>query len=271
MAGTIRRNALAAMNLRLLLVAGWRSHLALFSWMRPSAFLPTVVGVPLVQLLWFVHLGHYAGVHPTSYYAVGNAVQSCAIAGLFAPAMSIQGERLNGTLSAVLATPANRTIMFVGRVLPAIGIGFLTSLLMLGVGMLFTDVEVTAAQAPALLLVMLVSATSCGAFGLLIGAVGLLSKEAMLMANFASYLMLLVCGVNISLDALPGWLAAIGHVMPMSDGIEAARAVISDSGANLPRAVLRELAKTLVFSCAAALTLRACEITFRKSASGDGI
>ncbi|MDR3082260.1 MAG: ABC transporter permease, partial [Streptomyces sp.] len=69
MAGPIRRNALAAVNPRLLFVAGWRSHMALFSWMRPSAFVPTVLGVPLVQLLWFVHLGRYTGVHPASYYA----------------------------------------------------------------------------------------------------------------------------------------------------------------------------------------------------------
>ncbi|MEU6769529.1 ABC transporter permease [Streptomyces sp. NPDC046853] len=259
------------MNPRLLFIAGWRSHMALFSWMRPSAFITTVLGVPLVQLIWFVYLGRYAAVHPASYYAVGNAVQSCAIAGLFAPAMSIQGERLNGTLNSVLATPANRTVMFVGRIFPAIGIGLLTSLLMLGVGIPLAGIEIPAARVPALLLVVLASATSCSAFGLLIGAVGLLSKEAVLMANVVSYLMLLVCGVNIPLEALPDWLAAVGRVLPMSDGIEAARALVLGDGGNVSRAVASELVRTGVYAGAAAVTLRVFETRLRRTAAGDGV
>jgi len=33
---------------------------------------------------------------------------------------------------------------------------------------------------------------------------------------------ILVCGVNVALDDLPGWLAAIGRCLPLSHGIEAA-------------------------------------------------
>jgi ABC-2 type transport system permease protein len=39
------------------------------------------------------------------------------------------------------------------------------------------------------------------------------------------FLMLLLCGVNVPLDALPGALAAVGRALPLTHGIEAARAV----------------------------------------------
>ena len=60
-----------------------------------------------------------SGNPPVGFYAVGNAVHACAMAGLFAPAMTVSGERTGSTLNAVLATPANRAVMFAGRLVPA--------------------------------------------------------------------------------------------------------------------------------------------------------
>jgi ABC-2 type transport system permease protein len=48
-------------------------------------------------------------------------------------------------------------------------------------------------------------------------------------ANVAYYLMWLLCGVNIPLDALPGWLAQIGRLMPLTHGIAAAREIAAGS------------------------------------------
>ncbi|GGT43336.1 ABC transporter permease [Streptomyces chromofuscus] len=268
MAGTLQRNSVASVGLRLFFVAGWRSHMALFRWMQPSAFIPTVIGVPTVQLLWFVHLGRYLDTHPVAYYAVGNALQSCAIVGLFAPAMSIQGERWSGTLNAVLATPANRVLMFVGRVVPAVLIGFLTSTVMLGLATLVADVRIALSAMPELALAMLVTASSCGAFGLVLGAIGLRSRDAILLANLTSYLMLLVCGVNIPLADLPGWLGHVGTAMPMTDGIQAARLILRDGG--LPGTeLLREMGKAAAFLIAAVLLLRFFERSSRRNANLD--
>jgi ABC-2 type transport system permease protein len=42
--------------------------------------------------------------------------------------------------------------------------------------------------------------------------------------------MLLVCGVNVPNDDLPGWLAAIGRCLPLTHGIEAAREIAAGTG-----------------------------------------
>ncbi|MFE0457833.1 ABC transporter permease [Kitasatospora sp. NPDC058965] len=254
--------------MRLFFVAGWRSHLALFRWLRPSAFIPTVLGAPVVQLVWFVHLGRYLGSYPPEYYVVGNALNACAMAGLFAPAMSIQGERVCGTLGAVLATPANRAVMFGGRIGPAVLMGAFTSAVMLTVGTALGWLHLPLRALPPLALAVLVTALSCSACGLLIGAIGLRTREAIFAANVVLYSMLLLCGVNIPLDRLPGWLAAIGRLMPMSQGIEAARNALAGHGDVLGLLAVETL-KALAILLLTLLVLRTLEQLSRRNASLD--
>jgi ABC-2 type transport system permease protein len=255
-------------QLRLFFVAGWRSHLALFRWMRPSAFLPTVIGVPAVQLIWFVHLGRYLGTQPVEYYAVGNALHACAMAGLFAPSMSVTGERFGGTLTSVLATPANRAVMFAGRVVPAVLIGCLTTTVMLALGHVVAGVTVPGGQVAPLLVALLATAVSCSAFGLIIGAVGLRTREATLIANLFLYLMLLLCGVNVPVSVLPGWLQGVGDLLPMGHGIEAARRSLSGAG-GAGVLVGIELAKAVVYLAVAIVMLRVLERSSRQRAHLD--
>jgi ABC-2 type transport system permease protein len=250
---------------RLFFVAGWRSHRALFRWMRPSAFIPTVIGVPAMQLIWFVHLGRYLGAQPPSYYAIGNALHASAMAGLFAPAFSVTGERSFGTLPAVLATPANRTVLFAGRVVPAIAIGCLTSALMLGLGAAVADVRLPAEQIGPLLAALLATASSCSAFGLIIGAIGLVTRESTLVANLTLYLLLLLCGVNIPSAILPTWAAALGRMLPTAHGIEAARRVL-DGGGGVAELVALEALKALAYLAVAIVGLQALEHSSRKRA-----
>lgn len=271
MVGAVQWKPLSSVNGRLFFVAGWRSHLALFRWLRPSAFIPTVIGVPAVQLIWFVHLGRYLGTHPVEYYAVGNALHACAMAGLFAPSMSIQGERFGGTLTAVLATPANRIVMFAGRIWPAVLTGFLTSTVMFGVGALIADVRIPISSVPALFVAMLVTSLSCSAFGLVIGAVGLRTKEATLLANLVLYAMLLLCGVNIPLGSLPTWLQYLGHALPMTEGIEAARRALAHPDQDLWLLIVQELFKSLCFLVLALLLLHVLERSSRRNATLDDV
>ena len=72
---------------------------------------------------------------------------------------------------------------------------------------------------------MLVTTCSCVALGMLIGSIGLRARDVFFGANLVYFLMLLVCGVNVANDDLPGWLAAIGRCLPLTHGIEAAREI----------------------------------------------
>ncbi len=173
---------------------------------------------PLFQILFFSYLGRYSGVEDDAFFVVGNAVQASAMSGVFAATMAIANERQFQTLSPLLATPANRFAIFMGRSLPVIASGMVVSAWGFLMGWLLLDFDPPLSSIPALLLVTLVSVVSCTAFGMTLGSVGMRARDVFMIANVAYYLMWLLCGVNIPLDALPSWLAQIGRLMPLTHG-----------------------------------------------------
>jgi len=74
-----------------------------------------------------------------------------------------------------------------------------------------------------LALVILVTAVSCTGLGLLNGAIGLRVRESSVSSNIVFGVLLVVCGVNVPRNELPGWLAAVGSGLPLTHGIAAAR------------------------------------------------
>jgi ABC-2 type transport system permease protein len=70
-----------------------------------------------------------------------------------------------------------------------------------------------------------VTTTSCVALGMTIGSIGLRARDVFFGANLVYFLMLLLCGVNVAVEDLPGWLQPISNALPLTHGIEAAREV----------------------------------------------
>jgi len=211
--------------LRIFFVGGRISYKALFNWIRPEIYIPTMLGSPLFQILFFAHLGRYSGLRDDSFFVIGNAVQACSMASIYAMTMTIANERYFGTLSALLATPANRLALFLGRALPPIANGLFVSLFGLAAGVVLLDFSLSKADPVAFGLVLLSTVLSCTCFGMLLGSIGLRARDVFFASNLVYFLMLLFCGVNIPIDALPGWMEAVGRAMPLTHGIMAAREV----------------------------------------------
>ena len=116
----------------------WRSHEAmaldffcggpiayrgLFNWISPAMYIPTMLGSPLFQLIFFTKLGQFAHAESADFYIVGNATQVCAMSSVYGMTMAVANERSFGTLGPLLATPANRAAVFLGRGLPVLANG----------------------------------------------------------------------------------------------------------------------------------------------------
>ena len=254
--------------LRVFFVGGLISYRALFNWIRPSIYIPTMLIGPLFQILFFAYLGRYSRLEDDAFFVVGNAVQASAMSGVFAATMAIANERSYQTLSPLLATPANRFALFMGRSLPVLASGLGVSAFGFLAGRLLLDFHPPASSVPALVLVVVVSVASCTAFGLTLGSIGMRARDVFLSANLAYYLMWLLCGVNIPLDALPGWLAQIGRLLPLTHGIEAARLVAAGGSlASVDRLVLTELGVGAAYGAAAFALVRLFELEGRRRAS----
>jgi ABC-2 type transport system permease protein len=103
---------------------------------------------------------------------------------------------------------------------------------------------------------------------MVIGALGLRLRDSFLVANPTYFLMLLLCGVNVPLDVLPGWLAAIGRCLPLTHGIEAGR-IVAGGGALDWGLLGTEAGIGLAYAVAAYFLLRYFEEESRRRATLD--
>ena len=109
-------------NLRVFFVGGAIAYRGLFNWIHPAIYIPTMLGAPLFQLIFFTKLGQYAQAESRDFYIVGNSVQVCAMSSVYGMTMAIANERQFQTLGPLLATPANRAAVFLGRGIPVLAI-----------------------------------------------------------------------------------------------------------------------------------------------------
>jgi ABC-2 type transport system permease protein len=249
---------------------GRMSYGMLFNWARPSIYIPTLIGGPTFQLFFFAALGSYATNRSAAYFAIGNAVQVSALAGVFGMTMAIANERWFGTLPAILATPANRAALFAGRFLPFVANGLLVSLYAFGVGVVFLGVRLAPGSLLVAGLALLATVFSCTAIGALQGAISLRLRDGLFGANLIMMGILLFCGVNIPLADLPGWMGAVGRCLPLTHGIAAAREVAA--GATLGHVsglVLTEAGIALAYAAAGLLLFRILERESRRTAVLD--
>jgi ABC-2 type transport system permease protein len=255
---------------RVFFVGGLISYRALFNWIRPSMYIPTMLGSPLFQLIFFTKLGQFAHAESPDFYIVGNSVQVAAMASIYGMAMSIANERSYGTLGPLLATPANRAAVFLGRGLPVLANGLFVSLFTFLAGAVFLGFRPGLSTVPALAAVVVVTTTACTAFGMMLGSIGLRAKDYMFAANLTYFLMLLFCGVNIPLSVLPGWMSAISRCLPLTHGIAAAREVANGATlADVAGLVWTELAIAVAYAAGAFVLFRVLERESRRSALLD--
>lgn len=253
---------------RTLFIGGAISYRALFNWIRPSIYIPTMLGGPLFQILFFAYLGRFSGVRDDTFFVVGNAVQVCSMSSIYGATMTLANERYFGTLSSLLATPANRFAIFVGRTLPVIANGLVVSVFGFIVGMAFLDFRLPPAALPPLALIVIVTVVSCTGLGMLLGAIGLRMRDVFFASNLAYFVILLFCGVNVPLDAVPGWMQTIGRALPITHGIEAARAVANGASLGEVGGLVRaELSIAVVYAFASFGLFRFFEASSRRSAS----
>lgn len=258
--------------LRIFFVGGALSYRALFNWIRPDIYIPTMLGSPLFQILFFTHLGRFSGLRDDAFFVIGNAVQACSMACIYATTMTIANERYFGTLSALLATPANRMALFLGRSLPPIANGLLVSVFGLAAGVLLLDFSLADADLGALAVTLLITVLSCTGLGLLIGSIGLRARDVFFASNLVYFLMLLFCGVNIPIESLPAWMETVGRSVPLTHGIIAAREIAA--GASLGQVadlVVTELAIGVTYGAIAFGLFRFFELESRRSASLEAI
>jgi ABC-2 type transport system permease protein len=132
----------------------------------------------------------------------------------------------NGVLGIVyplfFATVAFFTL-FLGRSLPVIVNGFFVSAFAFAAGGAIVGIHVPARSIVPIALVIVVTSFACTGIGLATAGIGLLARDTATLDNIVFGILLVFCGVNVSLSDMPGWMSTIAQGLPLTHGIEAAR------------------------------------------------
>jgi ABC-2 type transport system permease protein len=258
--------------LRIFFIGGRISYTALFNWISPWHYIPTMLGSPLFVLLFFTYLGRFTDVEDETFFVVGNAVYLSSISCVYGSIMAIANERFFGTLAPVLATPANRLALFAGRALPYIANGLVVSTFAFVMGSLLLDFDPPLSSLGPLALVLTVGVVSCTAFGMFLGSIGLRARDVFFIGNLAVYILLLFSGANVPLDVLPGWMQTISSALPLTHAIAAAREVVAgESFGSVAGLMGDELLVGACYAVAAYTLFRLFEAEARRRASLETI
>ena len=255
-------------SVRVFFIGGLTSYRALFGFLSPWVFVPSLVVAPLFQILLFVYIGRSAGRESDEFYVIGNALQYASIPCLFAMTHAIAGERYEQTLGYVLISPARRLPLFLGRALPVIVNGFFVAAFALLVASALLELDIpTSAFAP-IALVTAVAAFSCTGLGLINAGLGLVVRENAVLSNVLFGLLLIFTGANVRLDTLPRWMEATAQGLPFTRAIEAARRLADgESLGAVSGLVLAEAAVGAVYAVAGFALLCLLERQSRRHAT----
>lgn len=210
-------------SLRVFFVGGLVSYRALFNWVNPWVFVPQTLGYPIFEILFFAYLGRFADVQSDKFFLIGNAFMAIAMTGFFGMGNAIGGERRSQTLATLLASPANRLALFLGRAVPSILTGLVVSATAFTVCSVILRVHFHAGELAGLVVAALFSSFACTSFGLCLGGIGLRGRNMSLFADTIGGSMLLVSGANVPFERLPGAVQAVGRLLPLTHGIAAGR------------------------------------------------
>jgi ABC-2 type transport system permease protein len=191
-----------------------------------------LVSSAVSPLLWIFGFG--AGVGSTLdsvqgyryqvFIYPGIVVMTVLFASLFYGVYIIWDRKLD-FLKEVLVAPVSRASVFAGKVLGGATDAMVQVIFLLIIG-LFINIPLTPLVTVGSFLMLLLISIAMVSTGLVIGA-NLKSPEGFsLVINFVMWPMFFFSGALFPVDNLPGWLAAVTYINPLTYGVDAVRGII---------------------------------------------
>ncbi len=221
-------------NIRVFLSSAVFSFKAQFDWLNPPMWLTMKFVLSISQMAFFVLAGRFARLDEASiaFIAIGNAVQSLSWNTVFSVINITGHDKWDGTLPLVLATPAHRLPLFIGRAMVHVLDGMLSVTISLIFAATIFGVDFTRANFLTLAVIIIATAFAMSGFGLLIGGLAFHFRNPMVFANIFTFILLIFCGVNSKVTDLPTFAQPVSYAIPLTYGTITANGAISQ-GATL--------------------------------------
>ncbi|MCA1587614.1 MAG: ABC transporter permease [Chloroflexi bacterium] len=199
-------------------------------WRNPPAAFFTFA-FPLIFLVIFTTI---FGREAARFFTGGILTLSIVSATFTNLAMSVTFAREEGILKRIRGTPLPPLAYLAGRMLHAVAIALLLTVIVIGYGALAADVEVPWAGLPVLLVALVVGSAALCALGLAVSTVIPNADAAPAVVNAAVLPLYFISNVFTSAENLPDWLDAISKVFPIRHLADAVASVYSAAPAAPP-------------------------------------
>jgi ABC-2 type transport system permease protein len=195
--------------------------------LTPATFFAAKLPRTVTQALFFVFIARAAGGAEMARFAlIGNGIHAATFVAVIFMAIQIELEKWTGTLQYLIAAPTHWLPLMVGRSAATFGDTLIASVMVFGVLIPLLQPDITLVNMLRSVPLVLLTVASTSALGWLVGAIALPIRWGLLFSNMVGYVMMVLCGVNFPIDALPPVAQAIGRALPTTHGLLAIRAVI---------------------------------------------
>jgi ABC-2 type transport system permease protein len=209
-------------------IVGAKVSLALYiADLSPWLLLSVDIPRALFQALFFILMAKAAGGDSQARFAlIGNAMMVAVHIAIVFMAGVIETEKWAGTLLYWIASPSKWLPTMLGRSVADFGRSLFDTIVIFAVfiPLLFPDISMlNLLRAIPIILLTLASAST---IGWLIGSVALPTRWGTMVSNVVAYSMMILCGINFPVTALPPAIQIISHFIPVTNGLLAIRAII---------------------------------------------
>jgi ABC-2 type transport system permease protein len=179
-------------NLRVFVSSAVFSFRAQFNWLNPPMWLTMKFVLSFSQMAFFVFVGIFSGggASAVSFIAIGNALQSLSWNTVFSVIQITGQDKWDGTLPLVLATPASRLPLFIGRAMVHVLDGMVSVAISFFFAAFVFGVDFTHVNALTLVVAVLLTSFTMAGFGLLIGGFSFHFRNPMVFANIFTFILL---------------------------------------------------------------------------------
>lgn len=160
-----------------------------------------------------------------SYVLIGIAVAGLMQTALIGFADQMRAGMTEGSLEMTFSCPVRPTWILVLPCVWSLLFETMKAAVLVAIGILFFGAQLSHANVPSCLLMLLATITSYSVFGILSAAMTMVLKRSDVLNTAFSAASSLVGGAFFPIELLPNWMAAVARVLPMSyayDGLRMA-------------------------------------------------
>lgn len=235
----------------------------LFGFLKPEVYVLVKVVNPIFQVLFFSLIAKHAyGNEDITHFIVGNAFVLCMYNAFFGVGCNLISERGYGTLKLLIGSPCNKFNVFITKSTFHIIDGIITVAIGLFTGMIFFNIKIPINIFPYFLICLILAIFTVCSMGLLVGSMGLITRDISMLLNISSMILMCLCGVNFQVEKLPIVLQYVSNILPLTNALKASKLLINDGIINYEKVnslLLNELLLGIGYCIIAYLSFRIME------------